>query len=88
VSVVPREQKKRAVKKDKRGTEREKRVRCPEESSKRDKEKYAAGNAAYFLAAKPISYLHHTVLDHIVVTEQFLYDSTLYYMEQRLLQCI
>jgi len=36
------------VKKDKRGIEREKRVRCPEEISKRDKEKYAAGNAAYF----------------------------------------
>ena len=51
-SVVPREQKKRAVKKDKRGTEREKRVRCPEESSKRDKEKYAAGNAAYFSGCK------------------------------------
>ena len=34
VSVVPREQKKRAVKKDKRGTEREKRVRCPEKPRK------------------------------------------------------
>ena len=34
VSVVPREQKKRAVKKDKRGTEREKRVRCPEKTRK------------------------------------------------------
>ena len=41
-----------------------------------------------FLAARPIAYLHHTVLDHIVVTKQFLYDSTLYYMKQRLLQCI
>ena len=79
MSVVPQKQKKRAVKKDKRGIEREKRVRCPDEISKRDKEKYAAGNAAY---------LHHTVLDYVVVTKQFLYDSTLYYMEQRLLQCI
>ena len=34
VSVVPREQKKRALKKDKRGTEREKRVRCPDEADK------------------------------------------------------
>ena len=46
------------------------------------------GMRRIFLAARPIAYLHHTVLDHIVVTEQFLYDSTLYYMEQRLLQCI
>ena len=52
VSVVPRKSKRKAVKKDKRGIEREKRVRCPEEISKRDKEKYAAGNAAYFCGCK------------------------------------
>ena len=34
VSVVPREQKKRVVRKNKRGTGREKRVRCPEKPRK------------------------------------------------------
>ena len=87
VSVVPREQKKRTVKKDKRGTGKRKRARCPDEADKLTKNT-PQGMRRIFVAAKPISYLHHTVLDHIVVTKQFLYDSTLYYMEQRLLQCI
>jgi len=34
VSVVPKEQKKRTVKKDKRGTEKGKRARCPEKPKK------------------------------------------------------
>ena len=34
VSVVPREQKKRTVKKDKRGTGKGKRARCPEKPRK------------------------------------------------------
>ena len=39
VSVVPREPKKKAVKKDKWGTGREKRVRCPDEADSLDREK-------------------------------------------------
>lgn len=88
MSVVPQKQKKRAVKKDKRGTERKKESDAPMRSVNGIKKNTPQGMRRIFLAARPISYLHHTVLDHIVVTEQFLYDSTLYYMEQRLLQCI
>lgn len=87
MGVMPRKSKRKAVKKDKRGIEREKRVRCPDEADKLTKNT-PHSLRRIFVDAKPISYLHHTVLDHIVVTEQFLYDSTLYYMEQRLLQCI
>ena len=74
VSVVPQEEKKESG--------------APMRSVNGIKKNTPQGMRRIFLAARPISYLHHTVLDHIVVTEQFLYDSTLYYMEQRLLQCI
>ena len=32
--------------------------------------------------------IQHTILDHVVVTQQFFHYSTLHYAKQRLLQCI
>ena len=84
----PRNRKREQWKRINGAQEREKEPGAPMRSVNGIKKNTPQGMRRIFLAARPIAYLHHTVLDHIVVTKQFLYDSTLYYMEQRLLQCI